>query len=269
LFNPRSGRSVTVPLDHGIALGSIAGLTHPMAVMKRLIGLSPEAILIGPGLAKLSIDMFATRDAPARILTADQCLFSSVPGEIATPSETGLLSSVDFALRYDVDCIKVVLVWGLERKKQLRNLTLVGHLAEECDRVGIPLMVEPVLWGDLIPKEDKNNPELIEHAARVALEVGADVLKIPYAGSKESFASLVERLSVPVLVLGGAKMQTTEEVLQVASDSVQAGARGIVFGRNVWQHSSMESMVKALQAVVHEDADVETAIRTQQLQAEQ
>lgn len=260
LVNPTSRKSVTIPVDHGIALGSIPGLTEPLAVLARLIELGVDAVLLGPGLAKISTGMFERRDAPARILTVDYALFSSIPGRPAGASETGMISSVECALRYDCDCLKVVLVWGLERDKQLENLKLVGKLADECDKAGLPLMVEPVLWGDLIPREVKNDPELIEHAARIGLEVGADVLKIPYTGDPESFSRMVRRLSVPVMVLGGPKMGTSRDLLQIASDSIRSGAQGIVFGRNVWQSASMEPLVRALQDVVHLGADVDAAM---------
>ncbi len=260
LVNPTSRKSVTIPVDHGIALGAIPGLTDPLAVLARLIGLQVDAVLLGPGLAKISAGMFERRDVPARILTVDYALFTPIPGRPAAVTETGMISSVEFALRYDCDCLKVVLVWGLDRDKQLENLKLVGKLAEECDQAGLPLMVEPVLWGDLIPREAKNDPELLEHAARIALEVGADVLKVPYSGDARSFAEMVRRLSVPVMVLGGPKMGTSRDLLQVASDSIRSGAQGIVFGRNVWQSASMDSLVRALQDVVHLGADVDTVM---------
>jgi fructose-bisphosphate aldolase, class I len=260
LVHPVSGNSVTIPLDHGIALGAIPGLTDPLAVLDQLVELGVDAVLLGPGLAKLSTGVFERRTAPARVLTVDYALFSSIPGRPSEVTETGLISSVDFALKYDFDCLKVVLVWGLERDKQLENLRLVGQIAEECDRTGLPLMVEPVLWGGLIAREEKNDAELIEHAARIALEVGADLLKIPYTGEPDSFSRTVKRLSVPVMVLGGPKMGTSRDLLRVASESIRAGARGIVFGRNVWQSSSMAALVRALQEVVHKGIDADAAM---------
>ncbi len=260
LWRPDSGKSVIIPVDHGIVLGSIEGLTDPLAVMEQLVGLGVDAILLGMGLTKISMGLFERRDAPARILTADYSVFSPVPGWNEGVTEMEMLASVDFALRYDFDCLKTVLIWGLEREKQLHNIKQIGRLAEECDRVGLPLMVEPVLWGGLIPPEEKKAPQLIEHSARIALEIGADVLKIPYTGVSESFKDMVRRLSVPVFILGGPKMDTVRDVLRFASEGVRGGARGVIFGRNVWQHPSMAAMIQALGQVVHANADVDTAM---------
>jgi len=122
-------------------------------------------------------------------------------------------------------------------------------------------MVEPVLWGNNIPKEKKNDPELIEHASRMALEFGADILKIPYTGDETEFKELVNNLKVPIFVLGGPKMNNIEGVLKVAKESIEAGAKGIVFGRNVWQNPKMESLILGLKEIVHKNSDVEEVIK--------
>jgi class I fructose-bisphosphate aldolase len=168
--------------------------------------------------------------------------------------------SAEFAVRHAFDAVKVILLWGLDRHEQMANLKLVGNVAEQCDRWGLPLMVEPVLWGSGVPAEKKNDPALIESAARVALELGADILKIPYTGQPDAFADVVRHLRVPVFVLGGPKMGTLADVFAVAHHSVSAGARGIVFGRNVWQHPAMDAVVRGLQEVVHEGVAPQAAL---------
>jgi class I fructose-bisphosphate aldolase len=260
LLDPASGRSVIIPVDHGIVMGAVEGLRDPLAVLERLIALRIDGTLLTPGLWKAAAPLFARRDAPARVLTADLPLSSTLPGESSAFTENDVVASVEFALRHAFDAVKVILLWGLERPKQMANLKLVGHIAEQCDRSGLPLMVEPVLWGSGVPPERKNDPALIESAARIALEVGADILKIPYTGEAEAFAQLVRRVRVPVFVLGGPRMGTLEDVFAVAHCAAAAGARGIVFGRNVWQHPRMDALVPALQDVVHRGVEVDSAL---------
>jgi class I fructose-bisphosphate aldolase len=260
LFNSTTGRSIIIPVDHGIAMGAIPGLWDPLDVLARLAALRIEGTLLTPGMWKIASALFQSRDAPARVLTADLPLFSTLPGEPADVSESDVFVSADFALRHAFDAVKVLLIWGLEREKQMSNLKMVGRMADDCDRCGLPLMVEPVLWGPGVPPERKNDPALIESAARIALELGADILKVPYTGEIEPFGELVRRLRVPVLVLGGPKMGSIRDVFQAAHDSMRAGARGIVFGRNVWQHPSMDDVVRALNAIVHGNMDVDAAL---------
>ncbi len=253
LLNPKSGKSVVIPIDHGLVMGNVTGLSDPIETLKKLIDLKIDATLISPGLAKITLNLFASRNTPAKILTADLPLLSNIPGVSGEVIGHEVISTVEFALKYGFDVVKVLLPWGEEGNVQMESVKVVTRLVNECDRWGMPLMVEPVLWGNAISEEKKNDSILIEHASRMALELGADVLKIPYTGDKKEFEDLVKTLKVPVFVLGGPKMEKVEDILKVAKESTRAGAKGIVFGRNVWQNPDMETVIKALQKIIHAD----------------
>jgi len=269
LFNEKSGNSIIVPFDHGGTHGAIKGLENPYKVVKESIDLGVEGILMHNGLAKATQDMFEGRNAPARILTIDYILRTCIPGRPSGVYGHGLLRSEQPALDAlinSVEALKVLLIWGLDKETQLNNIKIVANIADKCDRWQVPLMVEPVLWGDGIPPEDKNNPELIENAARISFELGADILKIPYTGDKVTFTQIVERLKIPILILGGPKMKSIRDAFQVAADSIEAGARGVVFGRNVWQHPEMDKVVQILQDIIHQRLSVDESIKLRDFQ---
>jgi len=121
-------------------------------------------------------------------------------------------------------------------------------------------MIEAVVMGNRIPKEQERDPEIIADACRIAVELGADIIKAPYTGDKDSFALLIERLKVPFIILGGPKVSGIKGVLQIVKDIVDAGARGPCFGRNVWGHPEVHSMVHALLDIVHKGASVEEVL---------
>ncbi len=256
VLNPKSGKSVIIPVDHGIVMGNVEGLENPFEVLKKLIDIGIDGTLVSPGIGKITMDLFSSKDAPGRILTADIPLLSTVPGGSGEVIGHEIIADVEFALRYDFDMVKVLLPWGEREHVQMESVRVIGELANECDRWNMPLMVEPVLWGESIPKDKRNDPKLIEHASRMALEMGADILKIPYTGDKSEFKDLVEDLKVPIFILGGPKMDNIQGVLKVAKESVEAGATGIVFGRNVWQNPKMKALVNALKAIVHDNAEI-------------
>jgi class I fructose-bisphosphate aldolase len=257
LLNPISKKSVIIPIDHGLIQGNIEGLQNPVEILNKLIKLGIDGTLMSPGVAKITTDFFLFKDAPGRILTADIPLLSTIPGETGGVVGHKLIANVEFALRYAFDIVKVLLPWGEEENVQMDSIEVVGKIINECDKWNIPVMVEPVLWGVHIPKERQNEIQLIEHASRMALEIGADILKIPYTGNIKEFKDLVSYLKVPIFVLGGPKMNNILEVLMVAKESVEAGAAGIVFGRNVWQNPRMDVLVKALKEIVHENNSIE------------
>lgn len=260
LLNPKSGKGVNIPIDHGSVMGSPPGLADPMAVLEKLIALGIDSTLMNPGFAKISEHLFENKMAPGRVLTSDLPLMCTVPGQSDMVMGQEQVASVEAAIRGGFDCMKVLLIWGIDPTTQMHSLKFIAQLAEECDKWQMPLMVEPVFWGPNIPVERRNDPELIEHGARIALEIGADILKMNYTGDMVTFKELIRRMKVPVMVLGGPKTESLRDVFVVARESIDAGAKAIVFGRNVWQHPQMDNVVQALQDIVHEDMDVDAAM---------
>lgn len=265
ILNPKSGKSVIIPIDHGLIMGNIAGLQDPLGTLENLIRLGIDATLISPGIAKITTDIFSSKDAPGRILTIDLPLSSTIPGESGNIIGHKIIANLEFALRNAIDVVKVLLPWGEKDSVQMESIEVVATVANNCDKWNIPLMVEPVFWTSHTSKEKKTSANLIGHAARIALELGADVLKIPYTGNILEFKELLNNLKVPVFVLGGAKMDSIEDILKIAKESIEAGAKGIVYGRNVWQNSKMESLINALKEIVHENASVDEVIKKHNL----
>jgi DhnA family fructose-bisphosphate aldolase class Ia len=87
-------------------------------------------------------------------------------------------------------------------------------------------------------------------AARVGAEVGADLIKIRYSGSVESFRTVTNNCYRPVVVLGGSK-QSSEQLLSSTREALTAGAKGVAVGRNVWQSADPGSITASLAEVVH------------------
>jgi DhnA family fructose-bisphosphate aldolase class Ia len=101
----------------------------------------------------------------------------------------------------------------------------------------------------------------VAHAARLGAELGADIIKTNYTGNIETFKTVVEGCPVPVIIAGGPKCKTEQEILQTAYESIKAGGAGLSIGRNVFQHKNPTLMVKALSAIVHKGISVEQALK--------
>jgi DhnA family fructose-bisphosphate aldolase class Ia len=96
-------------------------------------------------------------------------------------------------------------------------------------------------------------------ACRLGFEHGADVLKTYATGRAEGFARVIASCPAPVLVAGGAKMDSERAVLEVVRETLDAGAQGVVFGRNIWQSRDPAKMVRALRHLIHDDGTVDEA----------
>jgi class I fructose-bisphosphate aldolase len=109
--------------------------------------------------------------------------------------------------------------------------------------------------------KDEFDPAIVAHCARAGMELGADVVKVPYTGDPDSFAKVVQACRVPVVIAGGPKAPTTRDFLRMVHDSVQAGGAGLSVGRNVFQHKDPARLLRALGSIVHQGAGVEDAMR--------
>jgi class I fructose-bisphosphate aldolase len=109
--------------------------------------------------------------------------------------------------------------------------------------------------------QNEHAPDVVAHAARIGAELGADIIKANYTGNIETFKAVVESCPVPMVIAGGPKCKTPQEILQTAHDSVQAGAAGLSIGRNVFQHENPTLIVKALESIVHKGASVGQALK--------
>ena len=109
--------------------------------------------------------------------------------------------------------------------------------------------------------QNEHDATAVAHAARIGAELGADIIKTNYTGNAETFRHVIEGCPVPVIIAGGPKAETTQEILQMVHDSMKAGSAGLSIGRNVFQHKNPTLMVKALVAIVHDGASVEQALK--------
>jgi DhnA family fructose-bisphosphate aldolase class Ia len=162
-----------------------------------------------------------------------------------------LLAPAEDALAMGADAVKVFMIGGQSDLAGFAdNVLRVAEVVRACDRWGIPVIVEPTLWGAAVEEGRKQDPQLIRHMVRIAFETGADVLKIPYPGP-ETLRELALNMPCPILIMGGSKMASPEDALTLVKEAIEAGARGIVFGQNVWQLPDPAVMIADLAAIVH------------------
>ena len=122
---------------------------------------------------------------------------------------------------------------------------------------GLPLLAMMYTRGPKI--KNQYDPAMVKHSARVGAELGADIVKVPYTGSPDTFQQVVESCFVPVVIAGGEKMDTDEDILTMVKGSIDAGGAGVSIGRNVFQHRSPTKIVRAISSMVQNDISVREA----------
>lgn len=164
-------------------------------------------------------------------------------GEAYAPQEC----AVEEALKLGASAVGYTIYPGSSYESQM--IKEFGNIVKEAHEKEIPVVAWVYPRGKNIP--DDQDPKIIAYAARLALELGADMAKIKYSGSKESFAWAVKAAGkMPVVLSGGAKTSTDEEFLAVIKNVMDAGAIGVAVGRNVWQNKDPLAISKKIAKII-------------------
>ena len=264
LFDGTSGRCLDVAVDHGFfgEPAFLTGITDMARTVDVLVEAAPDAVQLTVGQAR-HLQSRPGRDKPALVLRSD---VANVYGSELPSSLYSLLieRAAEAAARLDAVCL-VVNVFDMPGQPELRRQCLanVVRLKAECEPLGMPLMVEP-----LVMKADNaggaylvdGDVSRISALVRQAVELGADLVKADPTDDPADYGRVIEVAGgVPVLVRGGGRV-ADRELLQRTADVLAQGARGIVYGRNIIQHHDPAGITRALMAVLHRGAAVEEAL---------
>lgn len=249
LFNRETERAIIVPMDHGVTVGPIEGLVDMRETVMEMANAGVNAVLMHKGLARCGLRSSGKDVGLIVHLSASTSLspFSN--------SKT-LVATVEEAIRLGADGVSVHINLGDDNEKEM--LADLGRVSRTADEWGMPLLVMVYARGPRITNE--YDPAIIAHCARVGVELGADVVKVPYTGDMESFADVVAACCVPVVIAGGPRTETTRQFLEMVDHSLKAGGAGLSVGRNVFQHPRRAQLIHALKGLVHEGLSLEQSL---------
>ncbi len=182
-------------------------------------------------------------------------LVLKVNGKTEIPSDEEPLSpitaTIDEALQLSAIAVGYTLYIGSPRQDE--DIEQFTYVREEAHRAGLPVIVWSYPRGrEIEAKGGKNSLYAVEYAARVAAELGADMIKVnvpslkkndaipaPYRDFQTDLLDAIKRVisttgGVPVIFAGG-EMVSDEDLLEKARLCIRAGGSGFIFGRNIWQ----------------------------------
>jgi predicted phospho-2-dehydro-3-deoxyheptonate aldolase len=250
IIDRNSGKTVIVPMDHGVTVGPIEGLEDMRTTVSKIVAGGANAILMHKGIVRAG-HRGAGKDIGLIIhLSAGTSMSPD-------PNAKELVCTVEEAIRLGADAVSVHINLGADTDKEM--LGQLGFVSERCLQWQMPLVAMMYTRGPKIKNEfDVNN---VKHAARVGAELGADIVKVPYTGSVKSFTEVVQGCPVPVVIAGGPRMDSDKDIFEMVDGALKAGAMGLSIGRNAFQHKNPEKIVGALCKMVHEGISVEKAIK--------
>lgn len=265
LFNARSGRCFDVAMDHGFfnERGFLTGIEDLGHAVQTVAAAAPDAIQLTIGQAR-HLQAIPGKQRPALVLRTDvaNVYGSQLPRALFSRM---IASPVEQAVRLDAACV-VVNLFRIPEQPEVADQCVQNILSikPDCERWAMPLMVEPLVFqpnakaGGYMVDGDL---EKILPLVRQAVELGADIIKADPTDRVEDYHQVVEIAGgIPVLVRGGGRA-ADREILERTEAVIRQGAAGIVYGRNIIQHSHPAGMTRALMSIVHDGETAAQAIR--------
>lgn len=250
IINRHTGRTVIAPMDHGVSNGPMKGIIDIDKTVESISQGGADAILMHKGIVEQGHRGYGKDIGLIVHLSASTSLAPN-------PNNKVIVTSVEKAIQLGADAVSVHVNLGSETESEM--LQELGEISETCSYWGIPLLAMMYPRGQKV--ENEHDVELVKHAARVGSELGVDIVKTNYTGDPNSFKEVVEGALVPVVIAGGPKVDTDEELLQMVKDSIEVGGAGVAFGRNLFQAENPGKITKAISEVVHNDLEVNEALK--------
>jgi fructose-bisphosphate aldolase / 2-amino-3,7-dideoxy-D-threo-hept-6-ulosonate synthase len=246
----REGLYVLIPLDHGVSVGPIQGLENVTQLLKEIDAGGATGVILHKGLVK----NYAAASIGAGLLLH----VSSSTDKAPDPNDKRLVATAADAVR--LGCDGVSAHTNLGSKTEERQLEEFGRLTTEAAALGLPALSMMYPRGPTI--KDPYEERTVAHAARLAEELGADLVKTVYTGDPKTFRNVSASVTIPVLVAGGPKVESDRDVLELVHGAMRGGAAGVSIGRNVFQHRSPRRMTAAIARIVLEGASAADALKT-------
>jgi len=260
IFSHSNGKVVIAPIDDSLLVGAINGLENMKTKVEQIISGSPNAIIAFQGTIKHYADIIG--NIPTILnLTASTTNIQH--------TRKSLISTVELAIQLGVEAVAVHV--NLSSIYEHEMLNILGRASMDCHRYGIPLMAIMYPRGENTDGSDNNYYELREnnnteytnlvaHAARVGMELGADIIKTQYTGNTESFKKVVCACApIPVVVAGGIPIEI-DKLLDVAEGTIKAGGAGVSFGRNIYTRKNPLQYIQAVKDIVLDDMSKKEAL---------
>jgi 3-hydroxy-5-phosphonooxypentane-2,4-dione thiolase len=234
VFNPSSGKTVMLAIDHGYFQGPTSGLER---VDVNIVPLIPyaDALMLTRGILRTTIPSAFTRGVVLRA--------SGGPSILKELSNEQIAVDIEDALRLNVAAMAVqVFIGGEYETQSIHNMT---RLVDMGNRYGIP-----VLGVTAVGKDMTRDARYFRLACRICAELGAHFVKTYYIA--EGFETVTASCPVPVVMAGGKKLPELE-ALEMAHRAISEGAAGVDMGRNIFQSEAPAAMIQAVKKVVHEN----------------
>lgn len=243
MIKPATGRSVMLACDHGYFMGPTHRLENPRKTIEPLLPYA-DTLAVTRGVLRTSVDPKWETPILLRVSGGVSVLKEDL-------SDEDITTSMKEAVKLNAAAVALSVFVGTPHEKE--SLINLSKLVNEGEDFGMPVMAITAVGKEL----EKREAKYLALACRLAAEIGVHVVKTYYC---ENFSKVVNGTPVPLVVAGGPKLNTEEDVFNLVHNALADGAVGVDMGRNIWQNDNPVAMIKSIRAIVHENATVKEAV---------
>ena len=235
-------------LDHVAEYGVQPGIEDARKAIENCI--TTDALLLPRFMLKRNWDLFTKANSPSPVVRINWSSSFYYPLGY-TEGYTAICTNVEEAVEAGAEAIicSLFLEEKENRAMEVDNVKIFSEVVRQKEKLGIPLIGECYV----VEHKEKSTQQVhdkVKRVSRIMAELGADFIKTFFTGDR--FNEVIENTPVPVFTIGAEKLNTDLEVLQKAYDSVQQGASGIIFGRNIFMAENPKVLIRALNDVINE-----------------
>jgi len=241
IFNPESGRTVMLAIDHGYFQGPTTGLER---IDLNILPLTTYAdtLMLTRGILRSIVPPSITKSIVLRVSGGTSILKELSNEELAV--------GIEESIRLNVCAMAVqVFIGGKYEKESIINMT---RMVDMGTRYGIPTLAVTAVGKDM-----DRDARYFRLATRICAELGAHYIKTYYI--KKNFETVCASCPVPIVMAGGKKIPELD-ALTMAYNAIQQGASGVDMGRNIFQSEAPIAMIQAVRAVVHDNEQPDKAL---------
>ena len=255
-------RSASFAFDHGLQGAALDGAQDLRAGIALAVEAALDAIILSPGALERAELLWTSHSRPAVIMRLDQTTMWRLGGPMGSDEgHTRMIAGVEDAVRLGADAvICYMFTCHKDPRLEVKSVEIAASVVTQARRWGVPVVIEPMVArnGELSPFD----AEAIMLNTRMAVEIGADIIKTDWSGDARSFGRVVGAAAqTPILIAGGEKRAADEDTLRTIAAILDAGAQGVLFGRAFFRSAAPLRLMRAARALIHDELTLKQAIK--------
>jgi 3-hydroxy-5-phosphonooxypentane-2,4-dione thiolase len=239
------GRALMLAIDHGYFMGPTRGMEVPAVALAPLLD-HADSLMLSPGILGTSVPVSFKGGRVLRASGGNSILDEDMSNE-------AVILSARQAVTLNASAVAISIYVGAEYQHQ--TLMNLAHAIEDASEYGLPVLGVTAVGKEM--KEKAADKRFLALSCRIAAELGADLVKTYYC---DGFEEVVTKTPVPIVIAGGPKLDTYQDILELCHGALERGAVGVDMGRNIWQSEHPAAIIQGVRGIVHDGLDVAEAL---------